>query len=416
MRSSQRRGRVYRRCGCRDADRRQLGAKCPRLAQPEHGTWGFAVDIPSLDRRRRTVRRGGFENAWTAEATLRRYLEGRRLGFDADPNETVAAYLTKWLKTMESVLKPTTFRRYRTYVECELIPVFGAIRLEELAHDHIAAYAHEQLDTGRGAQAVYHCLATLSSALGAAVRAHRLPHNAAQPLPMRRPRADERVPWSAEQAVAFLAHCRGVDPAFADLFEVIIGTGLRKGEALGLQRQCVRIDDRVMFIRHTLSAIDNHELVLTPPKTKKSRNWVPLSDRVAAALRRAMARSTSTDNHHVFQGPDGKPLHPAAVRQRFHTLREQADLPHVTIHDLRHLAATLALDGNVPMAVISKTLRHSTLSTTANIYSHLTWDTARAAVHTIEARLRLVEARARHGIDIPVGRHMLPNPLFSHGA
>ncbi|MFD4395590.1 tyrosine-type recombinase/integrase [Kitasatospora sp. NPDC058478] len=362
------------------------------------------------------MRRGGFEDAWTAEGALRRFLEGRRLGFDADPHETVAAYLTRWLKSMEFLLKPTTYARYRTYVHGELIPVFGEIRLEELAHDHIAAYAHQQLEAGRGRQAVYHCLATLSSALGTAVRTHRLPFNAAQPMPIRRPRADERVPWSAEQAVAFLAHCREEDPAFADVIEVIIGTGLRKGEALGLQRACVRIDDRVMFIRHTLSAIDNHELVLTAPKTKKSRNWVPLSERVATALQRAIARNTSTDNDHVFQDADGKPLHPAAVRRRFHELRKQAGLPHVTIHDLRHLAATLALEGNVSMAVISKTLRHSTLSTTANIYSHLTWDVAMAAVHTIEARLRLVEARSRAGTDAIAQNSPAPNPLFSHAA
>ncbi|MGW6915004.1 tyrosine-type recombinase/integrase [Kitasatospora sp. NPDC054939] len=416
MRTSGRPGRVYRRCGCRDAARRQLGAGCPRLAEEGHGTWTFAVDIPSLSGRRRTIRRGGFEDEWHAGTALRRFLEGRQLGFDADPHETVAAYLTKWLKGMEFLLKPTTYARYRTYVLCELIPVFGKLRLEELAHDHISAYTHEQLDAGRGRQAVYHCLATLSSALGTAVRTHRLPFNAAQPLPMRRPRPDERVPWTAEQAVAFLGHCRNVDPAFADLFEVIIGTGLRKGEALGLQRPCVRLDDRVMYIRHTLSAVDNNELVLTAPKTRKSRNWVPLSERVAAALQRAMDRSTSTINGHVFQGPDGRPLHPAAVRRRFHELREQAALPHVTIHDLRHLAATLALEGNVSMAVISKTLRHSTLSTTANIYSHLTWDVARAAVNTIEARLHLVEARARHDPNAPAHDVGLPNPLFSHAA
>lgn len=414
MRRSGRPGRVYRRCGCRDATRRQLGAKCPRLAEEKHGTWTFAVDIPSLTGRRRTIRRGGFEDEWYAETALRRFLEGRRLGFAADPHETVAAYLTKWLKSMEFLLKPTTYVRYRTYVLCELIPVFGKIRLEELAHDHIAAYTHQQLEAGRGRQAVYHCLATLSSALGTAVRTHRLSCNAAQPLPMRRPQAAERVPWTAEQAVAFLGHCRGVDPAFADLFEVIIGTGLRKGEALGLQRPCVRLDDRVMYIRHTLSAIDNHELVLTAPKTKKSRNWVPLSGRVAAALERAMARNTSPGNGHVFQDTDGKPLHPAAVRRRFHELREQAGLPHVTIHDLRHLAATLALEGNVPMAVISKTLRHSTLSTTANIYSHLTWDVAMAAVHTIETRLHLAESRTHCGADALASP--LPNPLFSHAA
>ncbi|WP_327066444.1 hypothetical protein [Kitasatospora sp. NBC_01302] len=217
----------------------------------EHGTWTFAVDFASLNGRRRTVRRGGFEDDFAAESALRRFLEGRRLGFDANPHETVAAYLTRWPKMMEFLLKPTTFARYRTYVHGELIPVFGEIRLEELAHDHITTCTHQQLEAGRGRQVLYHCLATLSSALGTAVRTHRLPYNAAQPLPLRRPRPDERIPWSAEQAVAFLAHCRDVDPAFADLFETIIGTGLRKGEALGLQRPNVRIEDRVMYIRHT---------------------------------------------------------------------------------------------------------------------------------------------------------------------
>ncbi|MCX4690271.1 N-terminal phage integrase SAM-like domain-containing protein [Kitasatospora purpeofusca] len=188
MRKSGRPGRVYHRCGCRDADRRQLSAACPRLAEEGHGTWTFAVDIPSLSGHKRTIRRGGFEDAFAAETALRRFLDGRQLGFDADPHETGSAYLTKWLKSMEFLLKPTTYARYRTYVLCELIPVFGKLRLEELAHDHITAYAHEQLDAGRGHQAVYQCLATLSSALGTAVRTHRLPFNSAQPLPMRRPR------------------------------------------------------------------------------------------------------------------------------------------------------------------------------------------------------------------------------------
>ncbi|WTU30663.1 hypothetical protein OHV13_24440 [Kitasatospora purpeofusca] len=74
------------------------------------------------------------------------------------------------------------------------------------------------------------------------------------------------------------------------------------------------------------------------------------------------------------------------------------------------------MEGNVPMAVISKTLRHSTLSTTANIYSHLTWDVTMAAVHTIEARLHLVEARSRAGTDAIAQNSPTPNPLFSHAA
>ncbi|MEU5060208.1 MULTISPECIES: hypothetical protein [unclassified Streptomyces] len=91
MRTTAGRGRVYRRCGCRDIHCHQLGARCPRLVtDSDHGTWTFAVDIPSQARGRTTVRRGGFPSRNSAESALRRFLEGEAGGFDADPNQTVA--------------------------------------------------------------------------------------------------------------------------------------------------------------------------------------------------------------------------------------------------------------------------------------------------------------------------------------
>ncbi len=61
----------------------------------------------------------------------------------------------------------------------------------------------------------------------------------------------------------------------ADLFEFLIGTGLRKGEALGLHWDDVHLAERVLYVRCTLSAIDNNHLVITTPKTRTSRNWSP---------------------------------------------------------------------------------------------------------------------------------------------
>ena len=399
VRDSANRGRVYLRCGCRDLNRRQLGATCPRLADGAHGKWSFAVDIPAGGGPRRTVRRGGFPTRDKAQSALRRFHEGRALGFDGDPNQTLADYLRAWLRTKALTLKPTTVARYRAAVEQDLIPALGAIRLEDLCHDHIAAYAQRELDNGRGRPTVFKILSTLSSALAHAVRNHRLPHNPARPTVIPRPAADERRTWTAEQAVRFLAHCQGVDPQFADLFELIIGTGMRKGEALALHWDHVPTGDRIMSIRYTLSAV-GPELLLTTPKTKKSKAWVALSDRVTAALdRRAQTKAPADEQTlhggHVFHHPDGQPLHPKAVLKRFHELRRQADVPHCTIHDLRHLAATLSMDGGTPMPVVSKTLRHSTLSSTANIYSHLTPQTARGAVDTI-ARLLNEAERDNH--------------------
>ncbi|MCZ4102451.1 tyrosine-type recombinase/integrase [Streptomyces sp. H39-C1] len=405
MRSTVHRGRVYRRCGCRDQNRRQLGAHCPQLTtDPDHGSWTFAVDLPSPTepnqpsdhtsptRHRHTVRRGGFPTQDTARAALHRLLDGAQGGFDADPNQTLTVYLTAWLKDKELTLKPTTYARYRDYTRHDLIPAFGDVLLDDLGHQHIAAFVHTQLAAGRGKVTIHRCLATLSSALGEAVRHQRLTHNPARPTLIPRPAAAERTIWTVPQAIRFLDFCRHADPPMADLVEVLIGTGIRKGEALGLHWNDVHPSQDVLYIRYTLSAVDNNQLVLTAPKTRTSKTWVAISPRVAGALqRRAHDKPPSSENAFrgglVFHQPDGRPLHPGYVLNHFHDLSRQAHVPRTTLHDLRHLAATISITAGVPLTVVSKTLRHSTLSTTANIYSHLTAQAAHDAVDSIDHTL-----------------------------
>lgn len=174
------RGRVYRRCGCRDASGTQLGAHCPQLTHRRHGTWAFAVDLPTLNHHRKTLRRCGFPSQAHARAALGRVLVCERAGIHVDDRQTVAEYLEAWLETKQRSLKPTTLARYLDYVRKDLIPALGAIRLEELTHHHIAGFVTDQLATGRGPVTVHRCIATLSSALTDAVRRHRLIYNPAR--------------------------------------------------------------------------------------------------------------------------------------------------------------------------------------------------------------------------------------------
>jgi hypothetical protein len=66
-------GSVYRRCGCRDlVTGRQLGAACPKLADPRHGSWYLAVDLPGPADRcpRHRIRRGGYPTRTAAARAL----------------------------------------------------------------------------------------------------------------------------------------------------------------------------------------------------------------------------------------------------------------------------------------------------------------------------------------------------------
>lgn len=73
----------------------------------------------------------------------------------------------------------------------------------------------------------------------------------------------------------------------------------------------------------------------------------------------------------VFAGLDGAPLRPQRVLDQLRGRSGEAGLPRIGLHALRHTAATIMISSGVPIAIVSKTLRHSTLATTLNICGHL---------------------------------------------
>ncbi|MER7769886.1 tyrosine-type recombinase/integrase [Kitasatospora sp. NPDC096140] len=382
------RGRIFRRCGCRDAVGKQFGARCPSLDHStRHGSWAYAFDVPSTGGRRRQRCRSGFRTRRAAREALERALECERTGLDLDDDLTVAGYLTDWLRTKEDVLKPTTYARYRDHVHNDLIPAFGRLKLSDLRERHITAWTEAELARGRGRTSVYRAGATLSSALNTAVRTRRLADNPARYAVMLRPAAPERICWMPSQAAAFLRHNHDAyGDQLADAFEALLGTGMRRGELLGLHWPEVHLAEQVLLVRWNLTAVDNNHLHLGYPKTKASRNWVSLSARVVAALeRRATAARAALPEGAPLEGlvfcqPDGAPLRPQQLLVTLRRRSAEIGLPRIGVHDLRHTAASIMISSKVPLAVVSKTLRHSTLSTTVNIYGHLLPHAARDAV------------------------------------
>jgi hypothetical protein len=125
MRPNPNRGRVYRRCACRHRNGKQLGARCPKLTNPRHGTWAFAVDRPRADSKRKTMRRSGYTTKTEASGALSKVLECERAGVHLDDTEPVAQYLTTWLETKTPVLRPNTVLRYRAYINQDWsVPAF----------------------------------------------------------------------------------------------------------------------------------------------------------------------------------------------------------------------------------------------------------------------------------------------------
>ena len=85
----------------------------------------------------------------------------------------------------------------------------------------------------------------------------------------------------------------------------------------------------------------------------------------------------------MFTREDGSQLHPDYVSDTFHRITTEAGLPPIRLHDLRHTAASLALQAGVPMKVVSEQLGHSSLGITADTYTSVLPAVAQAAAEAV---------------------------------
>jgi Phage integrase, N-terminal SAM-like domain len=123
---------VFKRCGCTDKKTgRQLAGRCPRLAEPGHGSWYYAVQVTTVGGRKARYRRGGFATRETAVAARRTVLDGPA-GQAAAGAWTLARWLRYWLKLAGPHLRPSTLHGYRDHIERYLIPSLGRITLADL--------------------------------------------------------------------------------------------------------------------------------------------------------------------------------------------------------------------------------------------------------------------------------------------
>lgn len=326
---------------------------------------------------------------------------------------TLASYLTDWLEVQRTRLQPSTLASYRGNVERYLVPGLGQRRLDELtAHELTVFYARLLREGGLGgkplsARTVQYCHAVLHRALSDAEKHGLVERNVAAlaDCPRRDPDAadddHEFQVWTPEETRAFLAFIVG--HRLREICEVAIGTGMRRGEILGLRWGDVDLDSRRLHVRRSLSVVDGVTR-LKRTKTNRSRT-ITVDDLVVAALRRtrqrqeearaAAGQAWANTWSLVFTDAAGAPVNPFQVTYEFGRLVREAPVPVVRFHDLRHLHATAMLASGVPVPVVSQRLGHTNVAMTLNVYAHVLPAMDVAAVDRFVAHLYGDEASPR---------------------
>ena len=309
-----------------------------------------------------------------------------------DATATLAAWLKEWRKTQlaASNLKPTTKSLYRSISKTHLEPdPFGRITLDRLKPSHVDRLILELRAKKLASSTVRQVYHVLRLALAGAVRDKLIARNPCEAV--KRPTV-ERTEAKYLSATDVSALLKAAEPSrYHALLELIARTGMRRGEALALKWDDVDTETGTLRVRGTLSRVDG-TLVVSEPKTAKSRRTLPLSPAVIARLKwqravqareREQAANVWHETGFVFTTETGRPVDGRDLFRTLQAAAKKAKLSGIGIHTLRHSAATAMLENGVNLKAVSDLLGHSSIAITGDVYAHVSEGTARSAMDTL---------------------------------
>ncbi|MFJ5708908.1 tyrosine-type recombinase/integrase [Streptomyces sp. NPDC093105] len=353
-------------------------------------------------------------------------------------------YLTYWLATVAPTrLKPATLNSYEGLSRLYIRPALGKKRLNRLSPTDVrvflAAFKDGCLCCLRGvdadrpkeeqtccavrkccerrpsARTVQYVHAVLRSALQQAVREELIARNVAKIVETPTVQREEVRPLDAAEARLLLKAAR--DHRLYALWLLLVSTGLRRGEVLGLTWSDVDLAAGQLRVRRNLQRI-KRELLFGTPKTARSIRTVSLPKRCVDALhahratqereRKVAGAKWKPLDHQpgglIFTTSTGRATDPRSLNRMLTVLCGKAKVRRIRVHDLRHTCASLLLAQGVDARVIMETLGHSTITMTLDTYAHVMQTTLRAAADRMDDALGLDD------IDPNVGQEPEESP------
>lgn len=197
------------------------------------------------------------------------------------------------------------------------------------------------------------------------------------------------------------------------IFALMVGTGLRVGEAVGLRWNDVDFDNNTISVNHTLIYYNHAKggcyFGINTPKTRAGERTIPMIESVREAIlqekeyqREAGIKCTVrvdgfTD--FIFVNRFGNTQHQGTLNKALRRIIRDCNqeildkakdkdnvilLPNFSCHTLRHTFTTRLCESGINIKVIQSVLGHSDVSTTLDIYADVTKDLKKAEMQTFD--------------------------------
>lgn len=354
------------------------------------------------------------ENYFNTLPEARNWLEDKRHedkhgGFAVTSELTVDEWFELWMKNIVCDLAPNTRRNYRERYEKNIQPIIGKIRLSD-----VKPIQCKMVLNGMEADYAGSTMLQTYITMGTLFRAALL-----NDLILKHPMDGVKFtkPVRAKNDIRFLTvdeQKRFLEAAKRshnyDQYALILETGLRTSELIGLTFDSIDFEKRTLTVNKTLEYRHKQGYWRAgPPKTRSSYRTIPLTERAFSILKRRYdtlsERKEAETLSQVLDYIDrktgqlmqlkmkdlvfvnfrtGEPAKNSSYDTHLYKLCDEAGIKRFCMHALRHTYATRAIESGMQPKILQGLLGHSSIKTTMDVYVHSTEDSVLAAVRRFE--------------------------------
>lgn len=306
-----------------------------------------------------------------------------------NPTPTAASKLTwgewepQWMEAR--VVAESTKRSDAGRLRDHLRPHWGNEQLRSITADDVQRWVSTLQNNGLAPSTVQKCFHLLSASMKAAVKARLIDSNPCSGVDLPKPGPMPERYLEDDELEAITSSLDAFDQFAVAL---LVGTGMRLGEALGLHWESVDLKRQEIRVHWAYDPVAG---VMKPPKDYQAR-VVPIGDQLATALSERLQETGPGGRPPVTYPPrarvhtglvlahtHGRPVDSSNLRHRFQAStriawvgsgKTRRRVGHARLHDLRHTYASRLLRAGVPLEEVSRLLGHGSITTTMR-YAHL---------------------------------------------
>lgn len=313
--------------------------------------------------------------------------QARREAAQAAKVQTFRQYVDRvWMPQKRATAARSSLRAYEVNLRLHVLPALGDSLLGEITPPMITALFYQLQAEGLADKTLNLIWNITGEIFSTAVQDEILDHSPMQKA--RRPAASkdakvdqDKKAYTAEEMLRVL-EAIGQEPlVWRALALLLTMTGLRRGEACGLQWDCVDFATGEITIKRNVQPCKGGVYVTTP-KTGRERTVLAPPD--VLDLLRQLRQEQPVTVRWVFARPHStEPINPNSVTNHFRQMGRRYGLEDFHPHKLRHSFASIAIEQGADVAAVSKCLGHSTIQTTLAVYTHTNQAATRRAASKV---------------------------------